>query len=294
MRVRKRSEIDMMVLGGDYAHTRWMSEQTSPFQGLVYQARPLKELYKVILSGGEFEVSEFSLSNYIMMREQPGCPLIAIPVFPSRAFRHSAMFVRNESQLRSFEQLSGKRIGITEYTMTAAVWLRGIMSDHYNMHWRDVAWISQPEKRFPPPPEAHVVETDDDLEELLLRGEIDALVKPRPRESESPIGQRKLRNILDDVDDVERRYFCDTGIFPIMHTVVIHKAVLANHPSSPKAVLEFYERSKESAGRLNPNDDDKPYGLGLPNQKTIKTLCRYLFEQNLIRQPINDISTLFI
>ncbi len=283
----------MIVFGGDYAHTRWMSERTTPFRGLVYKGRPLSELYRMILARDDFEASEFSLSNYIMLRDKPDCLLEAIPAFPSRAFRHSSMYVRKNSEIRDFRELAGKRVGITEYTMTAAVWLRGIMHEHYDTHWRAIKWLSRPEKRFPPPDAANVMETHADLEELLLRGDIDALLKPQPRDRQRPPEERELRPLLDEVVGVEAKYLKDTGIFPIMHTVVIHRDILAEHPEFANAVYAFYEMGKARQAQL-PRDDIAPYGIGPDNLRTVETLCRYLSEQKLIERSVDDVQSLFL
>ena len=114
----------MIVFGGDYEHTLDMRATNGSLGELVYRARPLSDLYKMILSRGEFEASEFSLSNHIMYRDRGDSWLTAVPVFPSRVFRHSSVFVRKDSELHDFGQLAGKRVGVSEYTMTAAVWVR--------------------------------------------------------------------------------------------------------------------------------------------------------------------------
>jgi 4,5-dihydroxyphthalate decarboxylase len=286
---------------------------TDPAIGdLVYKACPLSDLYRMILAHGDFDASEFSLSNHIMYRDRGDHWLSAVPVFPSRVFRHSSMFVRKDSEIRDFRQLIGKRVGISEYTMTAAVWLRGIMLDDYGVHWRDIKWISRMDKRFAPPQSVDITSSPDDLEDLLLAGSIDALLTPRPRDLNRPPSQRRFRPLLDDVRSAERAYYERTGIFPIMHTVVVHHDALAKWPQAPKAIFDLYAAGKARAlkRRLGASflpwsdgvwdetvglfgGDPLPYGLSESNRRTIETLCRYLHEQQLIEQPVREIDTLF-
>ena len=130
--------------------------------------------------------------------------------------------------MHEFGQLAGKRVGVSEYTMTAAVWVRGIMLDDYGVHWRDIRWVSKMDKRFPPPTSVDLESSPDNLEDLLAAGSIDALLMPRPQDLRLPSNQRRFRPLLDNVQAVERDYYERTGIFPIMHTVVVHRDALAN------------------------------------------------------------------
>jgi 4,5-dihydroxyphthalate decarboxylase len=129
--VRQAWEEILLILGADYEHVQFMQSH----QDIEYEVRPLADLYKMILGHGDFEVSEFSLSNHAMFRDKGDNWLTAIPVFPSRAFRHSTIIVKKDSPLEDFSQLRGKRVGIVEYSMTAAVWTRGHMFEDYGIHW---------------------------------------------------------------------------------------------------------------------------------------------------------------
>lgn len=302
----------MIVFGGDYEHTLGMHAVHPVIGDIDYQPRALSELYRMILSHGQFEASEFSLSNHIMYRDLKDDWLTAIPVFPSRVFRHSSVFVRRDSDIQDFRQLVGKKVGISEYTMTAAVWTRGHMLDDYGVHWSDIKWVSRMDKRFPPPREVNIVSSSENLEDLLAAGTIDALLMPRPQDLRLPSDRRRFRHLLNDVRSVERSFYERTGIYPIMHTVVEHRDALAQWPAAPEAIFDLYAAGKHNAfqRRLGATfmpwaerhwedtaalfaNDFLPYGLTDANRLTIETLCRYLHEQRLIEQKVDDIEVLF-
>lgn len=294
----------MIVLGGDYEHTQGFNSSVGSGVPLEYQPRVITDLYRMILSRGSFEASEFSLSNLAMYRDKGDDWLAAIPVFPSRVFRHSCVFVPKDSPLQSFADLRGKRVGVIEYTMTAAVWVRGHMLEDFGIHWSDVEWISGASRRFPPPEAAKVAQTATDLEELLLKGEIDALLMPKPKDLAKPLRERRLRHIFPDVRSVEAGFFDRTGLFPIMHTAVIRKEALAANPWAPHAIFETYARAKAMAlkrrlgttmlpwadmhwdGVMDRFGDPLPYGLTSLNRRNIETLGRFLLEQQLISSPV--------
>ena len=135
---------------------------------LRYSAVGPGQSFKPVLEGNSFEVNEFSLANYTLMKDRGIAPMTAIPVFLNRAFRHGSLYVRNESELTHPSQLKGKTIGAREYTQTAGVWWRGLMVDEYDLHWSDLKWVSEKKQRFAPPKEAAVNALDEDLEELVI------------------------------------------------------------------------------------------------------------------------------
>lgn len=300
----------MIVLGEDYEHIQSLGSPACG--GIRYENRRLGELYRLILAHGEFEVSEFSLSNHAMFRDRGDQWLTAIPVFPSRAFRQSTIIVPHASPLRTFQQLIGKRVGIVDYSMTAAVWTRGHMIDDYGVHWSELTWVSGLKPRFPTPEGVTLHQTAENLEDLLASGKIDALLAPHPQDWKLPIAERKFRPLLDNITSLEEDYFRRTRIFPIMHTVVIRNEVLKQWPDAPKTLYDLYVQAKQRAlkRRLATtfvpwldrawdhamqlfDGDPNPYGLGSDNRKTIETLCSYLLEQKLISRPV-EIDELFV
>ncbi len=252
-----------------------------------------------------FQVNEFSLANYTMMRDRGIEWMTAIPVFLNRAFRHGSLYVRRGSDLTHPPDLRGKTIGAREYTQTAGVWWRGTMIDEYDLHWTDLNWVAGPKQRFVPPDEASVRTVEGNLEQMVVDGKIDAFLAPFTEDSKKAEDERQLRPLMPNTEIAERDYFARTRIYPLNHAVVIHETCLAKHPAAPKALFDAYCASKKQfyadGGNLNPwgdqggdagGDDFIPFGLTKKNREIIATLWRYLVEQKLISR-IPDMDPLF-
>jgi 4,5-dihydroxyphthalate decarboxylase len=289
------------MVGNDYPFFRHV---TGIRDGLNLHYVPVGpgEAFKPVLNDLPFQVNEFSLANYTMMRDRGVRWMTAIPVFLNRAFRHGSLFVRRDSDFTHPAQLRGKTIGAREYTQTAGVWWRGTMIDEYDLHWSEVNWVAGANMRFPPPEEAGVKTVESDLEQLVIDGEIDAFLAPSTVDSKKPESEQKLRPILPDTEAAERDYYARTGIYPLNHAVVIHEACLAQYPGAPKAMFDAYCASKRQfyaeGGNLNPwgdapGEDPIPFGLTNKNREIVQTLFRYLHEQKFITK-VPDIEPLFI
>ncbi|UPJ71902.1 PhnD/SsuA/transferrin family substrate-binding protein [Bradyrhizobium sp. 187] len=289
----------MKVIGGDYEHTLGLG--SSDQSGVLYEPRPVAECFKLVLARGKFEASEFSLANYIIYRCSGDDWLSAVPVFPSRVFRHSHIVVRKDSAIKSFSQLAGKTIGLLDYSQTAAVWLRGLLNEEYGVHWRDVNWVSSKAQRFTPPAGVNLSATEQDIEELLIAGKLDAAMLFPPKEFSKREGNRALRTLLPNAKEVEREYFQRMQIFPIMHTVVARKEAISGEPEGLKRIFDAYSLAKKNALKrklgttflpwsdrvwseiLDDFDGDShPYGLTASNRRVIELLIGYLNEQGFI------------
>ena len=289
------------IVGGAYPFFRHV---TGIRDGLDLRYKPVGpgQSFTAVLENLPFQVNEFSLANYTMMRERGVEWMNAIPVFLNRAFRHGSVYVRRDSDLTHPSELRGKTIGASEYTQTAGVWWRGTMIDEYDLHWSELHWVAGPIQRFVPPAEAAVQTVEDNIEQMVIDGKIDAFLTPRTVDSNKPENERQLRPLLPDTETAERDYFARTGIYPLNHAVVIHASCLAKHPLAPKALFEACSASKKQfyaeGGNLNPwgdppGDDPIPFGLTAKNREIVSTLWRYLLEQKLInRMP--DMDALFV
>jgi len=290
------------IQGGDYEHVLEFEGD-----GLAYRRVALAPLSKVVLGGQDFDVAEYSLANLIMLHAAGDRRLTAIPVFPSRAFRNAAIFVGRDSPLTRFADLAGKRVGVSEFAMTTAVWTRGHLLDAHGVGVRDVEWVVGPGQRFPIPAGVRARPADGELEDMLASGRIDALMVGKPKDLKRPRSERRLRCLVDDPDAVERAYFAATGLYPIMHAMVLHPRVTGDK-GLPRRLFDAYVLAKRkalarrlSAGflpfaerawdRFGP-DDPCCYGLTKTNRRNIATLSRYLREQGLSdREP--EVDSLF-
>ena len=285
---------------------------------LNYLSLPVEETFFRMLRGREFDAAEMSLSSYVLSLFSENPPFIAIPVFPSRFFRHSCIYVNRDSGIREPRDLVGKRVGVPEYQITAAVWIRGILSDEYQVPVSSVRYFTggqeepgRPEKiplSLSPEIRVEGIPPDKTLSQMLASGEIDALHTAR-MPSTFAEGTGSVRRLFEDYAAVEREYFQRTKIFPIMHTVVIRRDVYEKNrwaaqslcKAFAQAQREAYEDLYETAAlkTMLPwlthhveetwhimGKDFWPYGFE-PNRHTLSTFLRYSYEQGLSKRLLD-------
>lgn len=193
---------------------------------------PIEETFFRMLRHHEFDVAEISLSSYVLSLFGENPRLIAIPVFPSRFFRHSCIFIHSGSGIREPKDLIGKRVGVPEFQMTAGVWIRGILSDDYKVPASSVKYFrggeeepGRPEKialSLPPEIRVESIPATKTLSAMIESGEIDALYTARAP-STFGNGSGRVRRLFENYQAVEQDYFSRTKIFPIMHAIVIRR-----------------------------------------------------------------------
>jgi 4,5-dihydroxyphthalate decarboxylase len=282
---------------------------------LNYLNLPVEETFFRMLRHKEFDVSEMSLSSYTVSLFSDDPPFIAIPVFPSRFFRHSCIYTHRDSKINQPKDLVGKRVGTPEYQMTAAVWIRGILADHYQVPVGGPEYLTggledagRPEKlklNLPASIRLQPIPATETLSQMLASGAIDALYTARMPSTFTGANGRVAR-LFPDYDAVEREYFRATKIFPIMHTIVIRREVYEKNrwivqslcKAFAAAQAEVYEDLRETAAlktmlpwlTRHLEDTEKvlgkqfwPYGLEA-NQHTLDTFLRYHFEQGLSKR----------
>lgn len=260
------------------------------------------------LNHEEFDASEMSLSSYSILRSEGDERFIALPVFPSRIFRHSAVYLPSDSTLTSAEELKGKRIGVGDYQMTAAVWVRGFLQHDYGVRPEDASWIAgKPIRAILPPEGVRLDFTDEPLEALLERGEIDALVSVvLPRNLGS-----KVRRLFPDFRAVEADYHRRTGIFPIMHTLALKRSVYERNPWLAVSLYKAFCGARDLAARWRYDTD--ALAVSVPwlideiersrevawdysiegSRPTLEALVQYLDEQTLTRRRMK-VEELFV
>ena len=255
-------DLALTLACGRYDRTQALIDGRVRVEGvdLTYVLLKPGETFWRMLNHGEFDVSEMSLSSYAILRSEGDERFIAIPAFPSRVFRHSALYVRADSALESPTGLKGKRIGVGDYQMTAAVWLRGFLSHDYGVRPEDVTWVVGRPIRGIQPPEGVRLESlpqGATLEAMLERGEIDALMSVM-----LPPGLGKsVRRLFRKPREVEADYFRRTRIFPIMHTVVLRRALYDKHPWLAVSFHKAFCRARDLAYRQIYDTDALSVGL---------------------------------
>jgi 4,5-dihydroxyphthalate decarboxylase len=303
----------------DYDRTRALADGTVRPEGidLTYLNLPVEETFFRMMRGQEFDASEMSLSSYSASLHSENPKFIAIPVFPSRFFRHSCIFVNTKSGIRKPEDLKGKRVGVPEYQMTAPVWIRGILSDDhgvkvtdYEHHWggeEEPGRIDKLKIDVPASIRIHGIGDKKTLSEMIASGELDAMVTARaPSTFHSQ--PEKVQRLFPDYVPVEKDYFRRTKIFPIMHTVVIRRDVYEKYPwvaqalykalvASKAKAMQMYDQTAAMAAMLpwlvahveearrELGEDWWPYGLDA-NRHVLDTFLRYHHEQGLSKRRL--------
>ena len=231
-------KLKMTMACGRYDRTQPLIDGRVEPEGVDLTFIPLRpgETFWRMLNHGEFDASEMSLSSYTILRSEGDTRFIAIPVFPSRVFRHSAVYLRADSKIQKPEDLKGKRVGVADYQMTAAVWVRGFLMNDYGVMPEDINWVIGRPVRTIKPPEGircEFMKPDTTLEDMLERGEIDALASVMIPKT---LG-KTVRRLFADPRKVEREYYERTHIFPIMHTFVLKTRL---YEENPWLAISFY------------------------------------------------------
>jgi 4,5-dihydroxyphthalate decarboxylase len=276
-----------------------------------------EEIFFRMVQYGEFDAAELSLSTYLLTHLADG-PFVAIPVFPSRMFRHTSVYI-NENAFdpgrAAVDQLAGKTVGLAEYQLTANVWMRGILAEHYGVPVTSVRYrtgglnqtgrVEKVALRLPSEIDIAPAPAGRTLSDLLAAGEIDAVYTPRAPAS---FGAGPVRRLFDDTRAEEERYFEQSGIFPIMHVVVIHRRVYERNRWLAQELFKAFKAAKEIAyaqlartvalsvtlpfvredyeqAVARMGADYWAYGVEA-NRNVLETFCRYAVEQGLAdRQP---------
>jgi 4,5-dihydroxyphthalate decarboxylase len=212
-------------------------------------ALPVEETFYRQLRHEEFDISEMSLSSYVLTLDRPEPPFVALPVFPSRFFRHQSMYVNTRSGIRSPADLVGKRVGCPEFQMTAGVWQRGILSDDFGVPVESMQYftggLEEPGRTekiaLELPERISVTPIPDDvtLSQMLVAGEIDAIFSAS--EPSCVRAHSHIQHLFPDFPAVERDYYRRTGIFPIMHTVVIRRALFERNPWIARSLYKAFD-----------------------------------------------------
>lgn len=251
------AKLNLSVAMGDYDRTRALLDGTVQIDGVdpVYMTLSPEEIFFRAFRNVEFDISELSLSSYLVKASKGESPYVAIPVFLSRAFRHTSIYVRKD-RIQRPEDLKGCRIGVPEYQLTAIVWARSILQNDYGVAPEDVTWVrggidepGRPEKiklQLPPGVRMESAPENRTISDMLDKGEIDGFIAPRPPSG----GAARNPNVgwlFDDPTATAKEYYQRTGVFPIMHVVGVRKELAAEHPWLPGAVMKAFEQSKKAA-----------------------------------------------
>ena len=313
------SKLQLSVAMGDYDRNRALFDGRVQIDGCdpVYMLLSPEEMFFRAMRSRDFDITELSFSSYLVKHSRGECPYIAVPVFLSRAFRHTSIYVRKD-RVKKPEDLKGKKIGIPEYQLTAIVWARSILQDDYGIAPEDVVWVrggidtpGRPEKIKLDLPAGVRIESAPEnmtISEMLDRGDLDGFIAPRPP-SGAAASNPNVGWLFDDPTTVAKDYYRRTGIFPIMHVVGIRKELAEKNRWLPGAVYKAFSESKTKALELLADtsatkvtlpfveeqlksaketlgQDFWSYGVA-PNRKTLEAFTRHHHAQGLSSRLVN-------
>jgi 4,5-dihydroxyphthalate decarboxylase len=210
--------------------------------------RPPQALFRSVLRDQSYDICEFSLGSHIAAVAAGTPAYVGLPIFLSRAFRHGNVYVRADRGITTPRDLIGRRIGVMDFHQTAAVWVRGILADHYGVERSAIEWITgglsapvlEDRAALDLPPSLSVTRSPQTLNALLEAGEIDALISPTAPALFAR-GDPRVARLWPDHRGAERAYFHETGIFPIMHLLVLKRQRLDEAPELPRALYTAFE-----------------------------------------------------
>jgi 4,5-dihydroxyphthalate decarboxylase len=306
-------QLELSIATGDYDRVRAIKDGRVAVQGcaVAYLTPPLEELFIRALIGAEFDACEVSLSSYLIALARGTTPYRALPVFLSRVFRHSAIYIRTDRGIARPEDLRGKRVGVPEYQMTAALWARGLLEDEYGVRPSEIEWrnggleqtgrVEKLALELPPNVKLAPIGPSETLSAMLAEGKLDALISPRVP---SCFGKAPhVARLFPDYRAAERAYAKKSGLFPIMHVLAVREELIRKHAWLASSLFAAFRQAKDIAvreleeiGAYNATvpwlaaeladiravlgEDYWPYGLA-KNRASIEAALRYSHAQGL-------------
>ena len=312
----------LLVGLGRYDRTAALLEGRLGIRGAdaTFISPPLEQLFARAFDKGDLDVAELSFSNYVYLTSENKCNYVALPIFPSRTFRHAAIYVRTDAGIRTPRDLIGRAVGVREFSMTAALMARGVLEDDFGVKASSIRWRygradaddALPIARMQPrETELKAIPDGENLSDHLVAGKIDALVAYKPPKCFLD-GAPTVRRLFPDHVAAERDYYARTGVFPIMHVVAIRR----DHADNARlchSVCDAFEQARRLAfaalegyaslsvalpwafanlaeARALMGGDYWPYGVE-KNRAAIEAVARYSHAQGLARGvlPVKEI-----
>lgn len=321
-RTQRASEAAITLACWDHDRAQAILDGRIGLEGydLDIQVLPTSKLFPIAVQEARYDVTELSLSSHILMVSRGSAAYTAVPVFLSRAFRHNGFFKRADAGIRTLADFAGRRIGVPEYQMTAALWMRGILGDEHGVAATDIRWrtgaldqgVRHERLALTPPADLEIepIRDGETLQDLLLTGEIDGLLAPNPPRAFLE-GDPRIERVFPDFEAAERDYHRRTGFFPVMHVLAVRQSLVERDPDLPRRLFDAFSRARDlatthlrdvwlgSANRLSLpwlnasmertiaalGADYWPYGFTAARAE-IAAACRYSVEQYLAERAV--------
>jgi 4,5-dihydroxyphthalate decarboxylase len=313
------NRLPITIATWDYDRVRAITDGRVKVEGcdVNYITMPVEECFERAFFHGEFEVAEIGFSPFLIALSRGPTPYVAVPVFLSRMFRHSAVYIRSDRGINGPADLRGKIIGVPEYQMSAVMWFRGYLKDEFGIATSDINWVQagleNPGRRDKFPLNLSegfplISRNDVSLSDLLADGELDGVMSARTPSCYTN-GHPKVQRLFPDYRTAERDYFKKTGIFPIMHALGIRRDIYDNNKWLAASLFKAFLKAKRLADAeftettalkiglpwvtaeyeatvAAMGADFWSYGVE-PNRKTLATMARYSYEQGLAVREVS-------
>jgi 4,5-dihydroxyphthalate decarboxylase len=279
------------------------------------------EMFWRQLHHAEFDVSEMSISSFMIATSKGPTEWVGLPVFTARRFFHTGVIIRKDRGIAKPADLAGKKVGVPEYQQTAALWTRGVLRDEFGLQPASMEWFMErnPEQShggatgFTPPPGVKLsyVPRDTNLGEMLVSGKLDALMhfiagqNLVDRSTVDPMADKNVGRLFDPPSAEAHRYYAKTGIYPINHMMVVRRSIAEKHPW---VVLNIFNAFQQAKDRLVPELDtllEPYYAVGTIDKKeqaalhtdvmpygvksarnVLETISRFLYEDGLTSRRV--------
>jgi 4,5-dihydroxyphthalate decarboxylase len=304
------NHLQLSLAIGNYEHVRDVLSGEVRAEGIEIIAlrTPIEELLFRFMRFAEWEASEMGLGPYVSLVSQERADMVAIPVFTSRVFRHSALYVRADAGIASPADLARRRIGVPEWAMTAVIYARALLQHAYGVDLKSIQWVQagvdepgRVDKMLLRPGGFSIApEPTRSLSDMLVKGEIDAIISARPPR---PYLERHpgIRRLFDDLFGAEVNYWRSMRLFPIMHLVALRRDIYERYRWTAMNLYKAFEEAKRRAlarfreeqtspfpvpwlahhvamAQREMGEDFWPYGIE-PNRTTLEAFCQYAYEQ---------------
>ena len=313
------TKLPLTIAINDYDHVRDLLTGRVEAEGIELTALNfvVEEIFYRFVNFREWDISEISMGKYVSLRAGGDDSVIAIPVFPSRVFRHSGIYVSGKSNVRAPAELRGKRVGVPEWSQTAVVYMTGLLAEEYGIPLSEIEWVQAGVNEAGRTETANleipdgvrlVRSADKTLDSMLRSGELDAALSAHPPRGFTA-GDGTVRRLFPNYPELERAYFRKTGIFPIMHTIALRRAAYDRNRWIAMNLLEAFERAKaRSLARLGEittsriplpwlptstaaiqylmGADFWPYGLE-GSRKTLEAFLRFAHRQGVCKRLLS-------
>jgi 4,5-dihydroxyphthalate decarboxylase len=307
------SKLQLTIALSDYDHTRDIENGRVPVEGCDINVLDfeVEEIFYRFTLHREWDVSEMSMAKFVAQVAGDRPDILGIPVFPSRVFRLSNLYVHSGSGIKTVDDLKGKRVGTPEWAQTASVYTRGWLVDDAGIKLQDIDWrqagVDQPGRvekvKLNLPKGVNVTPMPDKcLSDMLVTGELDAAMSAHAPQSFAA-GNKKVRRLFPNYQKAEQEYYERTGVFPIMHVIAVRKEILDAHPWVAGNLVTAFEKAKARSidraleitasrfpvpwitdtaeKRMNLLGTDYfPYGIE-PNRKTLEAFLKWSYEQGV-------------